>query len=605
MYQHPLFLSAQSTMPSTPFILLDNARENRARYYHHHHQRSTLTADKLDVLDHELQQGFAQGLHATLRLPYEFGRDLIGLSQNNTALIIDWWRQLDHLHSESDIHHALEPYIDPTQPRGQLLNLHLDGGKAAFTDAVLDIQEKIRAGTVYQINHTARLRAEFSGDPTALYLALRQRQPAPYAAYAYHPEDGHTLCLSPELFLHLQGTTLHTQPMKGTAVNPDNERERATAINALHHDPKNRAENAMIVDLLRNDFSKLAAPHSVKVKDAFKVDAHGSVLQMTTRVEARLRPDITFADILRATFPCGSITGAPKRMAMQCIHELEHGDPRGLYTGALGYIEPQASGGYHATLNVAIRTLCLQHGQATFGSGGGITIDSDPEAEYQELCDKAAFLQLPASVGLIETFAIAHGIPQRFDAHLHRLSHSAHALNIPFHRNPIQLPPTDAPYAMGRITLSPHGELAVSVKAIEQIAQPIKAILYPTPFANHAPLRQHKTDHRAAYQAALNFAQQHDAFDAILCNADGYLLEGARSNLFLKLDGQWHTPALDLHLLNGIMRQTVLDNPELIGATHIQESHLPIACLANAEQILLTNSLRGILPTELITPNTP
>lgn len=588
-------------MDTASFLLLDDARNSRARFYQRHVRRDRAAAADCSHLDALLEAGFAQGLHAALRIPYEFGRDLAGLANTGEPLVIDWYQSLQILESEWAIQEILKQLADTGQPRGQLLNLTLDGGPDDFLTAVEKIHALIRAGTVYQINHTTRLRADFAGCPVQLYAALRARQPAPYAALAYHPDDGHTLCLSPELFLDIQHDMLRTQPMKGTAPNPPDAGARQQAISALAQDSKNRAENAMIVDLLRNDLSKIAQLHSVRVREPFAVAAHGGVLQMTSTIEARLRPEVCFADILRAAFPCGSITGAPKRMAMQCIHELEHGVPRGLYTGALGYIE-QTPHGRRAKLNVAIRTLCIKDNQALFGSGGGITIDSTPADELAELHTKASFLHLTPAVGLIETFAVRHGEALRLPMHLHRLEASARALGIPFERQSIRLPDSDAGYAMGRLTLSPTGETAVSIKPIAPTILPVTAVLYPHPLPNRNPLRLHKTDWRAAYDQASAFAAAHGAFDAILINEDGYLLEGARTAIFLSIDGSWHTPPLGLHILPSVMRAQILANPALIGADSIHESTIPAAALARTERLILANSLRGILPAAFIHP---
>ena len=380
-----------------PYLLLDDARAGRARLYRDHIRRDTLTAADLDQLDVLLARGWADGLHAALRIPYEFGVALMELAASAPPLILDWYARLDHLHGD-----AIDAWLRAQHdgaPAG-LLDLRFDTDRAAYARTIAAIHELIRAGNTYQINYTLRANAASYGNPVALYQRLRALQPAPYAALAWHPADG---------------DRLHTLPMKGTARATG---DIAAAKAALARDPKNRAENTMIVDLLRNDLSKIARLHGVSVSDAFHVAQHGEVLQMTSRVNARLRPGITHAAILRAAYPCGSITGTPKRITMQYIAALE-GSPRDLYTGALGYIEPE-----EMRLNVAIRTLQITGGHARFGVGSGITIDSDADDEYRECQLKAAFLRHPPDIGLIETLRVADGAPQHLDAHLARLANS-------------------------------------------------------------------------------------------------------------------------------------------------------------------------------------
>ena len=277
-----------------PYLLLDDARAGRARLYRDHIRRDTLTAADLDQLDTLLARGWADGLHAALRIPYEFGLALMELAESAPPLVLDWYARLDQLHGD-----AIDAWLRDQHdgaPAG-LLDLHFDTDRAAYARTIAAIHELIRAGNTYQINYTLRATAAIYGNPIALYQRLRALQPAPYAALAWHPADGHTLCLSPELFLARDGNHLHTLPMKGTArATGDIEAAKA----ALARDPKNRAENTMIVDLLRNDLSKIARPHGVSVSDAFHVARHGEVLQMTSRVNARLRPGITHAAILRA-----------------------------------------------------------------------------------------------------------------------------------------------------------------------------------------------------------------------------------------------------------------------------------------------------------------
>ena len=576
-----------------PYLLLDDARAGRARLYRDHIRRDTLAAADLDQLDALLARGWADSLHAALRIPYEFGLALMELAESAPPLVLDWYARLDHLHGD-----AIDAWLRAQHdgaPAG-LLGLQFDTDRAAYARNIATIHELIRAGNTYQVNYTLRANAESYGNPVALYQRLRALQPAPYAALAWHPQDGHTLCLSPELFLARDGEQLHTLPMKGTA-RAEGDIEAAKA--ALARDPKNRAENTMIVDLLRNDLSKIAQLHGVTVSDAFHVEQHGEVLQMTSRVNARLRSGTSYAAILRATYPCGSITGAPKRITMQYIAALES-SPRDLYTGALGYIEAD-----EMQLNVAIRTLQITDGHARFGVGSGITIDSDADDEYRECQLKTAFLRHPPQLGLIETLRVADGAPQQLDAHLARLAASADALGLPCDaaalRAAVMAHCADAASAHRlKITLPRDGTPQLELAPLDAIAGDVFVLEHPTPLPDRDPLRRHKSTHRAHLDRIWQAAVANGAFDALLYNESGELLEGARSSVFLRIDGAWHTPPLALDILPGIARARILAEPALIDATHIAESRLTRADVARAEKILLVNSLRGILTARRI-----
>lgn len=573
------------------FILLDDARANRARLYQNHRARILLPAARLDELDELLADGWARGLHATLRIPYEFGHALLGLAASAAPLTLDWYAALHPLHGD-----AIDAWLaaqDDGAPAG-LANLHADSDAATYAATIATIHEELRAGNSYQINHTIRLRGSAYGQPAALYRRLRARQPAPYAAYAYHPDDGHTLCLSPELYLARDGDLLHTLPMKGTAPATGDDATDTTAAAALAADPKNRAENLMIVDLLRNDLSRLAEPFGVNVEQPFHVERHGRVLQMTSRVNARLRQDTGTAAILRATFPCGSITGAPKHNTMHLIHRFES-SPRGIYTGALGYVEPN-----HLRLNVAIRTLTLRDGTATFGVGGGITIQSDAADEYRECQTKAAFLTAPPDFALFETLHVADKQARFLTDHLARLAASAATFAIPCDSAAIRaavqraIANTAAPHRL-KITLHPDGSHSIEQQPLDEPPATVACCLYPEALPVRDLLRRHKTSYRVVNDRALAYAITRGAFDAILTNTRGELLEGSRSSLILRLDGTWYTPPLAADILPGIQRARLLADPQPLGGGTLHERVLTTADLAHAEAVILCNSLRGIM----------
>ncbi|WP_162784598.1 bifunctional chorismate-binding protein/class IV aminotransferase [Polynucleobacter necessarius] len=298
-----------------------------------------------------------------------------------------------------------------------------------FCDDIAQIQEYIRAGDTYQINHTYRITGETYGDPLALYKRLRERQPGRFGAYIAH-QSRYLLSQLPELFIECKGDILKAMPMKGTASALSENKS------ALSDDPKNQAENVIIVDLLRNDLSRISLPNTVSVPNLFAMARYGDVLQMTSTVQGQAKPNIALGDVLHAVFPCGSVTGTPKKRSMEIIQELEP-ENRGYYCGALGWLDP---GGDFA-FSVPIRTVEIERDNLSrkntfsLGVGAGITIDSDPKEEWHECEIKSAFLtKLISATGLFETIAINQNVPQRLQQHLDRLESSATALRIAFDR---------------------------------------------------------------------------------------------------------------------------------------------------------------------------
>ena len=331
---------------------------------------------------------------------------------------------------------------------------------------------------------------------------------------------------------------------------------------------------------------------------------------MTSAIEAQALPDVSVADILRAAFPCGSITGAPKRMSMQIIESLES-EPRGLYTGSIGFLHPCDTGlGFEGVFNVVIRTLSLKPVsdglyQGVYGVGSGIVIDSDPEAEYRECGWKARFLNdLRPDFGIFETMRVEDKQCRLLDLHLGRLNSSAQALNLTWPQNAaeqIQHYIDALPSGLFRVkaTLFSDG-LALSHAAVSELDGQQYVILSGHTLSQRDYLRRFKTTRREIFDQAWKMAEGQGAFDSLFFNSDGLLLEGGRSNVFVKYQGQWLTPSLDLDILNGVMRQAVLKQPQLyLGADTIKETHITRAMLENAEEIRLSNALRGVFAVSL------
>lgn len=622
------------------FALFDDAVSGRAKRYQNHVESRFFRPEELDALDGALQKGWQKGLHSVLFADYEFGLPLTGVeSERGGNLALHWFADC----TDTDAASWLARHSDDL-PAG-ISTPQSSVSETDYLDRIRQIHEAIRRGDTYQINYTTRLHLQAYGNPVSLYRRLRQ--PVPYAVLSHLPDaegqSAWTLCFSPELFLNIASDgTISTEPMKGTApILGDGQDERRAA--ELQADPKNRAENVMIVDLLRNDLGKIAQTGKVCVPEPFKVSRFGSVWQMTSTIQAQALPNTSFADILRAAFPCGSITGAPKKMSMQIIESLET-EARGLYTGSIGYLKPCAGGlGFEGIFNVVIRTLSLKpvsasdgivsgiggpdsnaqartagQGGATphpfdsnppyrgvYGVGSGIVIDSDPAAEYRECGWKARFLnELRPDFGIFETLRAENGRCTLLDRHLCRLKTSAQALNLPLPdgcENQIKQYIADLPDGAFRVkALLASDGISLSRAVLNHLADKQRVIISPAVLPAQNYLRRFKTTHRALFDQAWQTAETQGAFDSLFFNSDGILLEGGRSNVFVKYQGQWLTPSLDLDILNGIMRQAVLDEPQkYLQTNQVIETHITQKTLQEAEEIRLSNALRGVFAAAL------
>ena len=600
------------------FALFDDAVSGRAKLYQNHVESRLFHHNELDSLNDALQKGWQKGLHSVLFADYEFGLPLMGIaSERGGNLALHWFADCADIDAESWLTQNSDDL-----PAG-ISTPQSSVSEADYLDHIRQIHEAIRRGDTYQINYTTRLHLQAYGNPVSLYRRLRQ--PVPYAVLSHLPDEAGqsawTLCFSPELFLKIGADgTISTEPMKGTApiLGDGQDERRATELQA---DPKNRAENVMIVDLLRNDLGKIAQTGKVCVPEPFKVSRFGSVWQMTSTIQAQALPHITAADILRAAFPCGSITGAPKRMSMQIIESLE-AEPRGLYTGSIGYLKPCAGGlGFEGIFNVVIRTLLLKpvsdpisddlpfsddlyHG--VYGVGSGIVIDSDPAAEYRECGWKARFLnELRPAFGIFETMRVENRQCRLLDLHLGRLKTSAQALNLPLPddcETRIRQYIADLPDGLFRLKAELVSDgLILSHAATAELPASQRVIPAPQPLPRRDYLRRFKTTRRALFDQAWQTAGTQGAFDSLFFNSDGLLLEGGRSNVFVKYQGQWLTPSLDLDILNGVMRQAVLQQPQTyLGADAVIETHITRDMLEHAEEIRLSNALRGVFEADLV-----
>lgn len=478
--------------------------------------------------------------------------------------------------------------------------------RAHYLAQVDQAQQAMAAGEGYQINLTTALTGTLTGEPSAWMRALRERQPEGYLLWL----DGgqrQVLSASPELFFDWQpdehGGRLQCRPMKGTAGRDADPALDDAARERLLASAKERAENVMIVDLLRNDLNRISRPGTVRVDRLMAAEAWPSVWQMTSSLSAQARAGTTLTEVFRALFPCGSITGAPKRQAMHWIQRLESG-ARGIYCGALGVVRP----GGHATFNVPIRTLTLQRSgtatewQARYGVGSGLTVYADPASEWDELMTKSHLLhRVSEPFSLLETLRLEGGAYRLPERHLRRLQDSARHFGHPCDPSALHehLSRLAQAHAQGlwrvRLTLDARGAIDVQAFPMTETAQPVRVALAPEALATGGALQEfirYKTTRRAHYEALA--PTDPGVFDHLLFNERGEITEFTRGNVAVLLDGAWLTPALGCGLLGGTYRA------ELLATGRLREAVITTGDLARAEGLAFCNGLRGWLDATLV-----
>jgi para-aminobenzoate synthetase/4-amino-4-deoxychorismate lyase len=492
------------------------------------------------------------------------------------------------------VHDAPQPW--PEDAAGGTATAQWDESltRMAFDQGMAEIHRAIADGELYQLNYTAHLHGALQGAPLDLFMALRRAQPGGYAAFI-DTGDEQVLSVSPELFFDWDGERILARPMKGTAPRGATPEDDAALAAQLRASAKERAENVMIVDLIRNDLSRVAQPFSVRVPHLFQLEALPSVWQMTSDVQARTRPGTTLADVFAALFPCGSITGAPKVRAMQMIKSLES-EPRGVYCGAVGVVRP----GGAATFNVAIRTVTVKGGAVRCGIGSGITADATAEGEWQEWRHKRAFLERASQpFELLETLAMQEGVLRNAPDHLARLARAAAHFGYPWDLTRVEagLKQLAEAHRQGswrvRLHLDAHGQVQADAFAVDASPALVQLALAPTAFEEAgSEFVRFKTTRRAHYEA---FAPRLPGlFDTLLWNRQGELTECTRGNVALRLDGRWVTPPLRCGLLDGIGRARYLREGRLA------EAVVRVEDLPRATGLAFVNSLRGWIDAELV-----
>jgi para-aminobenzoate synthetase/4-amino-4-deoxychorismate lyase len=455
-----------------------------------------------------------------------------------------------------------------------------------YRAAIATILAAIREGEVYQVNYAVPFHFGFRGDPYGFYGRLTQDRAFPHAAYVETDEFALVSC-SPELFLSFEGARIVAKPMKGTA--------RHTEPAALG-DEKNRAEHVMIVDLLRNDLHRLS--DRVEVERLFEVERYPAFVTMTSTIAAELEQARSFGEILNATFPSGSVTGAPKAAAMQWIARVER-EPRGIFCGSIGYLGPSRTGSW----NVAIRTAAIDKrtGRGVLNVGGGIVADSDADAEWREIETKRRFFDaVTPRYALIETLALADGLYRRLAGHLARLERSADALHFAYDADRVLAAlELERPHHNGlvRLALEPDGTVKTGRRALRSSLEPVALCWASEILDSSEPLLRHKTSWRPLHDAALANAQRNGCFDALLCNERGDIADGSRSTLFVRDGTTLLTPPLSAGALPGVLRASLLATGDA------REARITPNDVARATEIFVGNSARGMLRAFVISSN--
>lgn len=565
--------------------------------------------DVLTGLD-RIQDAINQGYYAAGFLSYESApafHQVLKVKNGNTMPLL-WFG----IFSEPD--HA---YVNRTRSFS-LSDWQPDVSQREYRTAISQIKNAIKKGITYQTNYTLRLNARFQGDAISLFTQMKNAQAANYSAYI-HTGEFSVISASPELFFHLKDNVLTTKPMKGTVKRGKTFEEDREKAEWLYQSEKNRAENIMIVDLLRNDLGMIAEIGTVHVEKLFEIEPYPTVHQMTSTIKAKLKSNTKFVDIFKAIFPCGSITGAPKASTMKIIAELEKA-PREVYCGTIGFITPDKE----AIFNVPIRTIIIDNksGKATYGVGGGITWDSTAEDEYNEVLAKSSILEVDfPEFQLLESILLENGKYFLLEEHLGRMKKSAAYFQFHFDEEKIKqsLYKLASDNGQGlykvRLLLEKNGDIFTEIHSIglfrgqtgvkpieradsfmEHAAPPLverpKVVLADKPIEHENIFYYHKTTNRKIYSQFQS--QNPDIFDVLLWNKDMELTEFINGNVVLEIDGKLWTPPVKSGLLAGTYRGFLLKQGK------ISEKILKLADLNTCTKIWLINSVRKWVEVERI-----
>ncbi|MBR2534539.1 MAG: aminodeoxychorismate synthase component I [Hyphomicrobium sp.] len=612
--QAPTRLSATARRSDTTpklaegFVLLDNSTGPAAVSLLFEHPQYIIRADAPEDVAAalaQLKKAMAAGRHAAGFFSYELGYvlepKLAALMPSNRKVPLLWFGVYaePRTMTSADVQQWLTTEAIGNPSLGALAH---SWDSTAYLERFDEVQNKIRSGDIYQLNLTFKAKFNLQGSPLALYRDLRLKQRVAYGGLV-DTGDVTILSSSPELFVEQDGRIIETRPMKGTAPRAGTEAEDEAVRQALAADIKSRAENLMIVDLMRNDLGRIAELGSVSVTDLFTVETFKTLHQMTSGVRAVLKDDITIDDVLRAIFPPGSITGAPKIRAMELIRALET-DPRGVYCGAIGYFAPDGE----VLLNVAIRTAVIDRaGAGEMGIGSGVVADSVGSKEYAECLLKMKFLTDPVrQFELIETMLYdgANGIWLR-DGHMQRLENSARYFAFAFDAaritDAIDAAVADAGDARLRVRLLLDEDGKVTVTTSPQPLPPdgtvMRYVISDTRLNSSDLFLYHKTTRRALYDREwAHFSETLGSDEVIYLNERSELAEGSRTSIFIERAGKLLTPPLSAGVLPGVLRQSLLADGRA------EEAVLHLEDLNRAAAVYLGNSVRGLVKALPLVP---
>lgn len=539
----------------------------------------TRNLDQVEVLLREVEAYQEQGFYAVGYVSYEAAPAFEKKFAVHPAPLMGEYLLYFTIHEEVETLPFPEDYEAVDLPA----NWKEEVEAPAYQEAIKTIHHHIRQGDTYQVNYTVQLSQELKADPLAIYNRLVVEQKAHYNAFIQH-DDISILSISPELFFEQDDRLLTTRPMKGTTRRGLTNQEDLQESAWLKADPKNRAENMMIVDLLRNDMNRISEIGSEQVTRLCQVEQYSTVWQMTSTIESRLRPEVDLVQTFRALFPCGSITGAPKISTMEIIHKTEKA-PRGIYCGTIGILLPKGK----RIFNVAIRTLQMQGNQAIYGVGGGITWDSKWESEYQETKQKSAVLyRQEPRFELLTTGRIHKGELTFLEQHLTRLREASRYFAYPYDepkllkelQEELARLESNLDYRC-RIALHKNGTFHLVITELTDLpASYLQAQLTEQKLDLATPFTYFKTSQRD-HLSQSNHEQ-------IFHLPDGTLLETTIGNLVLEIEGQLYTPPAHLPLLDGIYRRHLLETQQ------VEEKLLTLNDLTDADRIYACNALRGL-----------
>ena len=485
--------------------------------------------------------------------------------------------------------------ISPQQDSFAIHSLSMNLSQAEYEGKVLKILDYIKRGETYQVNFTFRVGFDLEGNPFHLYEALKKRQRVAYSAIV-HDGKRQILSLSPELFFKRKNNTLLARPMKGTSPRGKSELDDRNLLKELSQDSKTKAENSMIVDLIRNDFGKIAKLGTVQVEKLRQIEKYETLFQMTSTVKSTLKESVDYYQLFKALLPGGSITGAPKYRTMQIIQELES-TFRDVYTGAIGFISKE-----EAIFNIPIRTIVLENGKGTMGVGSGIVWDSNPKREYEECIVKQRFLLGAIPLQLIESILLRNGKPTLLSLHLQRLEKSANFFGFSYNEEEIVNAITQyskdkidkSSKVKLRLELFRDGKLQLEHSNIQIQKKSLGRIKLSQVRINSKNIFQsHKTTIRKTYNEEYKRAMKEGFMDFVFLNEKEEVVETSIYNLFIKKDNQYYTPPLSSGALPGVMREYLLKKGKL------KEKTLTIADLQFADRVYLCNSVRGIMRVSL------